>query len=107
MAGESFMSWIDLHERAWLNDRYEGQPTSSEMAVAHVIAFWYPTKASDKRYTASIHYNLRDLNSYLSKLIIECKFHPPEKRLARLFIDGEPRQIRGVRIVLDEVEETA
>ena len=96
MNNESFMDWIDLHERAWLHDRYEGQPISSEMAVAHVLAFWYPTKASDKRYTASVHTNLRDLNTHLSKLLIECKFPPPEKRLARLFI-GSPEDVEDVR----------
>jgi hypothetical protein len=105
MTGESFMDWIALHDRAWANERYEGRPESSEMAVATVLAFWYPTKASDKRFTASVHHNLRDLNAHLSKMLVECKFSPPEKRLARLFVDGEPRRIRGVRVVLDEVEE--
>ncbi len=107
MKDESFMSWIDLHERAWVNERYEGRPTESEMAVANILAFWYPTKATDKRFTASVHHNLRDLNAHLSKLLVECKFSPPEKRLARLFVDGQPKRIRGVRVVLDDVEEKA
>ena len=100
---ESYMGWIDLHERAWAEERYDGRPTLDQMMCAPVLAFWYPTRSTHERFTATVHESLRDVNVYLSKLLVECRFAPPERRLARLFMHGRRTRIRGVRVLVEEI----
>lgn len=103
MNDETFTGWIQLHERAWGTDQYEDRPSLHEMMNAPVLVFWYPQKGTDRRFTAGVFANMQEVNKYATTMLLECKFKPPVKRLARLFIGGRRVRIRGVRVVYDDI----
>lgn len=104
---ETLLSWIQLHERAWGQDRYPNRPSLEDMLHAPVLAFWFPAKRGETRYTVSVHASLRDLNAYATHLLVYSKVEQPQQRLARLFVDGRRVKIRGVRILIEEVGQTS
>lgn len=99
---ETRLGWIQLHERAWGQDRYPNRPSLEQMLKAPVLAFWYPAKRGETRHKVSIHESLKDLNTYATHLLLHSKIEQPQQRLARLFVDGRPVRIRGVRILIEE-----
>lgn len=100
---ESFLGWIQLHERAWGTESYKNRPTLSDMLNAPVLAFWYPTIKTKERFTASVHQSMKDLNEYATYLLVHAKVRQPEARLARIFIDKRRVRIRGVRVLVEEI----
>lgn len=100
---ETFTGWIQLHERAWGTDQYEGRPSLQQMMSAPVLAFWYPQRSTERRFTASVFASMLEVNRYATTMLLECKFKPPSKRLARLFVNGKRVRIRGVRVVIEEI----
>ncbi len=103
---ESFMGWVQLLERAWGVESYEGKPTLKELLSASVVAIWYPTEPGDTRFTATIHENMNELNAYVSNLFLHSKRKLPKRRLARLFIDRRLMRVRGLRILLEDTLST-
>lgn len=103
---ETLLGWIQLHERAWGQDRYPNKPSLEDMLHAPVLAFWFPAKRSETRYTVSVHASLRDLNAYATHLLVYSKIEQPQQRLARLFVDGRRVRIRGVRILIEDLGQT-
>jgi len=102
MRDETLLGWVQLHERSWGQDRYKQRPSLEDMLNAPVLAFWYPSKRGETRFTASIHATMRDLNAYATHLLVYSKVEQPQQRLARLFVDGRRVRIRGVRILIEE-----
>jgi hypothetical protein len=101
---ETFMGWIQLHERAWGLETYEGRPTLQDMLAAPVLAFWYPVRRDESRFTATIYKDMKDLNAYASFILIHCNTRPPTWRLARLFVDRRRMKVRGARLLVESVE---
>lgn len=106
MRDETLLGWVQLHERSWGQDRYKDRPGLEDMLNAQVLAFWYPNKRNETRFTASVHQTLRDLNAYATHLLIYSKVEQPQQRLARLFVDGRRVRVRGVRILIEEITES-
>jgi len=99
---ETYMGWIQLHERAWGTEHYEARPNLQAMLDAPVLAFWYPIQRHDQRFTATIHSTMYELNAYATHLLIHSGTQPPKRRLARLFVDRRRVRIRGVRVLIEE-----
>lgn len=103
MSDETFMGWIQLHERAWGAENYKDRPELKDMIAAPVLAFWYPARSSDTRFTATIHRDMGELNAYASNLLIHSRARQPIRRLARLFVDRRRVRVRGVRVLIEEM----
>jgi hypothetical protein len=103
---ETFLGWIQLHERAWGTENYKDRPSLRDMLDAPVLAFWYPARTkSNPRYTATIHQSLKGLHEYATYLLLHSSVRQPEARLARLFVDKRKVRIRGVRVLIEEAME--
>lgn len=102
MIEETFIGWIDLHEKAWGMDSYRDRPTLKDMLNATVLAFWYPTKGTDSRFTATVHRDMGALNRYATVMLCETKYKQPPRRLARLFINRKKMNILGVKYIVEE-----
>ncbi len=104
-ANDSFMHYVELHERAWGMDKYPDRPSLQQLLTAPVVAFWYLHDRRESRYVASLHQDLNELNAYVSSMVVHnSKVRVPERRLARLFVSRRPVVIKGVRLILAEVE---
>lgn len=95
------MTYVQMHERAWGDEMYLNRPGLEEILTSNVVAFWYPAKPKDERYTVSLHENLADIHQYISRMVLRSRIQMPDKRLARLFIHRQQVIIRGVKLVIE------
>lgn len=104
-AKDSFMQYIELHERAWGMDKYPDRPSLQQLLTAPVVAFWYLYDKRESRYIATLHKDLAELNAYVSRIVVHnSKVRMPERRLTKLFVNRKPVIIRGVRLLVSETE---
>lgn len=104
MTDETFMGWIQLHERAWGTEKYADRPTLKDMLNAPVLVFWYPhNRAHDHRFTASVYPSMMEVNKHATLMLVESKFKVPARRIARLFVDQRRVRIRGVRVLIEQI----
>jgi hypothetical protein len=102
---DSFVGYVELHERAWGMDTYSGRPKLEDILGAPIVTFWYPAKGRESRQTVMLFTTMKELNEYLSSLVLESKVRQPEKRLARLFVRQKRVQIKGVQLIAAYVDE--
>jgi hypothetical protein len=100
-AKETFLSYVELHERAWGMDTYPNRPSLDSILKARVVAFWHPLNRKDAGYRITVHNNLMELNQFATDLLLHSRTRPPDKRLARLFVDQQKVKIRGVKLLLE------
>lgn len=104
---ESFMHYVELHERTWGMDRYPDRPALKELLAAPVVAFWYLYDRRESRYVATLHTDLSQLNTYVSSMVVHNnKIRVPERRLAKLFVHQKPVLIKGVRLLLADPDKS-
>ncbi len=106
---KGFLDYVQQHERTWGTDTYPGKPDLQEFLGAAVVVFWQATDAernikSLPRYTATLHNDLEELESYFSKLLFRAQLEPPKQRVVQIFADGKRMRIRGVRVEFEMVE---
>jgi hypothetical protein len=108
----TYLGYVQQHERLWGTESYPGRPTLEEMLNAPVAALWYPHEENAKqkpdplaqqKYTITLHQDLREIESYINRLIFRLAAQVPRHRLAKVFVKGKEVKVKGVRIEFEEV----
>lgn len=106
----NFLGYIQLHERLWGMDTYPERATLEEMLSAPVAAMWYPAAEDDKakkdifkqeRFTITLHQDLRDIETYINRLIFRISIQTPRHRLSRVFVKGKEVKVKSVAITFE------
>ncbi len=101
---EDFMSLVQLHERAWGNERYAGRPTLKDILDAPVVTIWRPLKEDkQKRFTIKLHKSTEDVEQHMTKLLFRAHIKLPEERLVRVFVNHKQVVVKAVRILFQEL----
>lgn len=102
---DGFMDWVQLHERAWGSRVYPGRPSLEQILSAPVVTFWQGVKESkDPIYTVRLHEDLRDVEKYLTRLLLRSGVEAPKERLVRIYADKKRMTIRAVRVLFGEAD---
>ncbi|HLU10391.1 MAG TPA: hypothetical protein VK003_12030 [Oceanobacillus sp.] len=103
---DSFMDWVQLHERAWGSRSYAGRPSLEAIMQAPVVTFWRTLKEGKRPpYTIKLYQDLKDVERYLTRLIFRSSVNPPQETLARIYANQKRITVRAVRILFQEVNE--
>lgn len=98
---DSFMEWVEVHERAWGTEVYTGRPSLDDIMNAACVTFWRPLR-KDKhlRYIIRLYSTQAQLEHYLIRLM----FKNDSDRLSRIFIHQQLYAIKSVRLKLEKVD---
>lgn len=103
---DTFMDWVQLHERAWGSRSYPGRPSLEAIMASPVVTFWRATKESkNPPYTVRLYHDLKDVEKYLTRMLFRASVNPPEETLARIYADKKRMTVRAVRVLFQEVSE--
>lgn len=105
MTDETFMAYVQNHERAWGMDTYPGRPRLDEILNAWIVAFWYPTRRREPGFRITLHRDIDEIQQHVTELVLHSNTRPPERRLARLFVNKKQVKVKGVRLVFEQVSE--
>ena len=98
---DKFMNAVIMHEKSWGDERYKGRPTLKQILESPVVAFWYPT-GKELGHTITIHGDMKDVDRYVTALVLHTTKEPPRLRLAAVFRDRKRVKIRAVNVVYQE-----
>lgn len=99
----TFLSEVELHERAWGVSSYANRPKLSEIMEAWVVIFWRHDRR-DPGYRITLHKGAEEIHEYVTNLLLSSKTRQPVPRLARLYVKQQRVKIKGVKLVF-EVDE--
>lgn len=103
---DTFMGWVELHERSWGSERYPDRPTLEQILASPVVSFWRPAKQDkDFRYIARLFDNLKEIERHYTRLVIRANIEPPHDRMQRLYVNRRHFVISGVTMQFREVED--
>ncbi len=100
MSHDTFMGHVQLHERAWGTDNYKGRPSLDEILSARIVCFWR-VRYSDPGYQITLHESPSEIHKYASDLVLHNRTRPPERRIAKLFVEKEQWVIKGVKVIAE------
>lgn len=101
-----FLALVQQHERAWGNDTYPGRPDLATILDASVVAFWQVQNASKHagHPQITLHKDLYEIEEYYVKLIVRSALPIPQRRLYKLFMDGQQMRIASVKFTFAPVK---
>ncbi len=100
-----FLALVQQHERAWGNETYPGRPTLETVLSAPVVAFWQ-LAASDKHANhpqITLHRDLHEIEEYFAKLLFRQSLPAPQRRLYKLYVDGQQMRVASVKFTFAPV----
>jgi hypothetical protein len=102
---ETFMNWVQLHERAWGNEVYPGRPSLDAIMGAPCVTFWRPLvgKYRNERYLIRLYTRQAELEHYLLRQLYRSPLEMTKERLSRIFIHRQLYAIERVRLYLKPV----
>lgn len=95
----NFSSFVQFHERSWGTVQYPGRPTLNQIMNAYIVCFWRMTSKRDPNFRITIHNSTEDLHKYAAQIILDLNIKPPEKRLAKMFVNHEQYVIKGIKLL--------
>lgn len=98
-----FIHAIQVHERAWGSDPYPNRPNLQEMLSAKVVVFW--KHAKEDRLRATLHDDLRDVETALAKMLLRLGIESPKRSVARIYVGGQRMCIQGLSVKFGECKE--
>jgi hypothetical protein len=98
-----FMDTIESHERAWGTETYKGRPTLEQLIAAQVVAFWHPAGPGIKP-TVTIHQSLKEINDYVTALVLHSETSLPAVRLEKVFANKTQIKIKGIEINFERTD---
>lgn len=70
-----------------------------------VVTFWQSAKDSkNPPYTVKLYDDLKDVEKYLTRLLLRSSIEAPKERLARIYAHQKRMTIRAVRVLFQEVD---
>lgn len=102
---DTFLDWVQLHERVWGTEIYPGKPSLEQIMDAPVVTFWRPMHKRDKnlRYKIRLHTSLKDVERYYTKLMFRSGIEQPKETIARIYVEQERYTVQAVRILFKQV----
>jgi hypothetical protein len=105
---DTFMDWVQLHERARGNRSYVGRPSLEEILVAPIVTFWRTLRESEQPpYTIKLYQDLRDVEKYLTQLLLRSSANPPQETLARIYANRKRVTVSAAQIQFQEVDDNS
>lgn len=99
---QAFLNEVEQHERAWGQGTYTGRPKLQQILDAKVVAFWYPSGTdADLAMVITLHKDIKDIDRYVSELVLHTKVRLPILRLAKVFYNQQEIRIRAVHVVYE------
>lgn len=95
----TFLSYVQMHERAWGNVQYTDRPKLDAIMNAYIVCFWRMVKQSDPNPRITIHKSTDELHQYAAEILLNLHIRPPTKRLSKLFVNHEQYAIKGIRLL--------
>jgi hypothetical protein len=104
---ETFMDYVQAHERAWGNARYTGRPDLIHILQSPVVVFWKSVdpKKENQPPTITLHDDLQALEQHFSKIILRSAAGYPDEVVARMYENQKRVIVKGLRVVFGQVEE--
>ena len=99
-----FMRFVQLHERAWGDERYPGRPNLTEIMEAPIVIFWEVEGKTD-RYSIALYEDIRTLEKFITRMLILGNVNLPRQRIGRAFLRQKRLRINGVKLVFSSEEE--
>ena len=97
------MEAIESHERAWGTQTYKGRPTLEQLLAAKVVAFWHPAGPGIKP-TVTIHRSLKEINDYVTALVLHSEKSLPVVRLEKVFVDKSQLKIKAIEVHFERAD---
>ena len=101
---DSLMSLVELHERSWGLQQYNGRPRLEAIVKSPIVVFWKALDSKEARLTVTLHDDLKEMEAYFVRLLFRSNVEPPKRRVARIYKDGKQIIVKGVKIVFQEAE---
>jgi hypothetical protein len=116
-----FMEFIQLHERQWGTEQYEGRPSLAELLNAPIVAVWsgkapvatttgYVSPASAKRQTLAVndnkflvtcHHDVDELEKVLADIVLLKRVSPfSYRKLARIYVRQQEMEVTGIKLTV-------
>lgn len=103
---DSFMDWVQQHEREWGTRSYTGRPSLQAVLDAPVVTFWKSLQEGEQLpYTVKLYQDLKDVEKYLTRLILRPDTNPPKETLVRIYANRKRIMVRGVQIQFQEASD--
>ena len=99
-SNDSFLTWIQAHERAWGNQTYSGRPTLEQMLSASVVVFWSRAgmEKTDMHHVVTLHADLTALEKHFARLLMFGETETSRNRVIAIFEGGKQVRIADVRV---------
>lgn len=98
---QTFMEYVQLHERTWGDEDYPNRPDLIDILRAPVCVFWLHVEDGRRRYSVSVHKDMRDIEEYMTQILFRRNIKDATRRIARIFTNGKPTRIKGVKIIFE------
>ncbi|MEL6308736.1 MAG: hypothetical protein AAFV98_03970 [Chloroflexota bacterium] len=107
---ESFIEYVQYHERVWGVEDYADRPSLADMLNAEIVVFWQklgPENLQNKRYRVTLHDTLQAIEDYYTKLVFRSQIEPPTERIHRIWRNQKRVRITkvDVRFTFEEGED--
>lgn len=99
-----FLETVQLHERAWGNNTYQGKPDLLTFLNAKIVVFWQLPK--DDRWQASIHPDMSEVEEELTKMLMRLSVSLPKRTIARIFANQRRVCITGMKVKFEYCDNT-
>jgi len=96
----AFLGEVEIHERAWGTQSYSGRPKLVEIMSARIVAFWRENRR-DPGYRITLHQDTKEIQRYVTEILLNVNTRTPNRRLARLFVEQKRIKIKGVKLIFE------
>lgn len=98
---ETFMEYVQSHERVWGVENYLNRPDLVDILDAPVVVFWQkfgPDNAQNQKFKITLHDNLDAIKDHYTKMLFRANIDPPTERIHRIFHQKKRVIIQSVKV---------
>ena len=104
---ETFMDYVQHHERVWGNESYPNRPKLQQILDAPIVVFWQdigPENLQNRRFHVTLHDKLDEIEEFISKALQRTHTELLEERIHRIFKKGVRVKIKRIRVEFEEAD---
>jgi hypothetical protein len=104
---ETFMDYVQHHERVWGHDAYPNRPKLQQMLDAPIVVFWQdigPENMQNRRFRVTLHDKLDEIEDFISKALQRTHTELLNERIHRIFKRGVRVKIKRIRVEFEEAD---